>query len=51
MDYITDPVDGICIYAEPDTYWIRAAGHDETEYIKRYSGRADCAYERFFERF
>lgn len=48
MDYITDPVDGICIYAEPDTYWIRAAGHDETEYIKRYSGRAPIVHMKDF---
>jgi len=40
MDYITDPVNGITIYAEPDTYWITVAGKDPAEYIKRYSGRA-----------
>lgn len=40
MDYITDPVDGTCIYAEPDTYWITVAGKDPVEFIKRYSGRS-----------
>ncbi|PZG40410.1 sugar phosphate isomerase [Listeria ivanovii] len=48
MDFITDPVNGICIYAEPDTYWIRAAGHDEGEFIKRYSGRAPIVHMKDF---
>lgn len=48
MDFITDPVNGICIYAEPDTYWIKAAGHDETEFIKRYSGRAPIVHMKDF---
>lgn len=39
MDYITDPVDGLCIYAEADTYWLTVAGKDPVDYIKRYSGR------------
>lgn len=39
MDYITDPVNGISIYAEADTYWITVAGKDPVEFIKRYSGR------------
>jgi len=39
MDYITDPVNGISIHAEPDTYWITVAGKDPVEFIKRYSGR------------
>ncbi|MBC2266849.1 sugar phosphate isomerase/epimerase [Listeria sp. FSL L7-0083] len=48
MDYMTDPVNGVCIYAEPDTYWIRAAGHEETEFIKRYSGRAPIIHMKDF---
>ncbi|WP_271005341.1 sugar phosphate isomerase/epimerase family protein [Listeria seeligeri] len=48
MDFITDPVNGISIYAEPDTYWIRAAGHDEVEFIKRYSGRAPIVHMKDF---
>ncbi|MGG7178010.1 sugar phosphate isomerase/epimerase family protein [Clostridium paraputrificum] len=39
MDYITDPVNGISVYAEADTYWITVAGKDPVEFIKRYSGR------------
>lgn len=39
LDYITDPVDGMCVYAEPDTYWMSVAGKDPVEEIKRYSGR------------
>ncbi|MBC2255611.1 sugar phosphate isomerase/epimerase [Listeria ivanovii] len=48
MDFITDPVNGVCIYAEPDTYWIRAAGHDEGEFMKRYSGRAPIVHMKDF---
>ncbi|EIA19080.1 sugar phosphate isomerase/epimerase family protein [Listeria fleischmannii] len=40
MDFVTDPENGISIYAEPDTYWISASDIDPVEYIKRYSGRA-----------
>lgn len=39
LDYITDPVDGICIYAEPDTYWMSVAEENPVESIKKYSGR------------
>ena len=39
MEYITDPVNGTCVYAEPDTYWITVAGKDPVEEIKKYSGR------------
>lgn len=40
MDYITDPVNGVCIYPEPDTYWMTVAGENPVEAIKKYSGRA-----------
>lgn len=39
MDYITDPVNGISVYAEADTYWMTVAGENPVEFIKRYSGR------------
>ncbi|ASN04324.1 sugar phosphate isomerase/epimerase family protein [Virgibacillus necropolis] len=40
LDYLTDPVDGICIYSEPDTYWMTVAGENPVETLKKYSGRA-----------
>ena len=40
LDYITDPVNGYTVYAEPDTYWMTIAGDDPVESIKKYSGRA-----------
>ncbi|MHC5252392.1 sugar phosphate isomerase/epimerase family protein [Listeria kieliensis] len=48
MDYITDPVSGISIYAEPDTYWISASNVDPVEYVKRYSGRAPIIHMKDF---
>lgn len=40
LEYITDPVDGTLVYAEPDTYWMTVAGADPVEEIKQYSRRA-----------
>ena len=40
LEYITDPVDGTLVYAEPDTYWMTVAGTDPVEEIKQYSRRA-----------
>ncbi|MBC1573952.1 sugar phosphate isomerase/epimerase [Listeria booriae] len=48
MDYLTDPENGVCVYAEPDTYWISAAGHNPVEYVKRYSGRAPIVHMKDF---
>ncbi|WP_239253548.1 sugar phosphate isomerase/epimerase family protein [Listeria ilorinensis] len=48
MDYLTDPENGISLYAEPDTYWISVAGMDPVEYIKRYSGRAPIIHMKDF---
>ena len=39
MEYITDPVNCISIYAEPDSYWMSVAGKNPVEEIKKYSGR------------
>ncbi|CAM3599865.1 sugar phosphate isomerase/epimerase [Erysipelothrix urinaevulpis] len=39
MQYITDPVNGIGIYAEPDTYWMSIAGHDPLKEMHYFSGR------------
>lgn len=54
LDYLTDPEAGICIYPEPDTYWMRVAGEDPVESIKKYSGRAPIIhlkdYKHGFER-
>ena len=37
LDYITDPVHGVCIYAEPDTYWMSIAGKDPLEECQLYT--------------
>lgn len=40
MEYITDPVSGQFVYAEPDTYWMTVSGADPLAEIKQYSRRA-----------
>ncbi|KRK70398.1 sugar phosphate isomerase/epimerase family protein [Lacticaseibacillus nasuensis] len=40
LSYITQPQNGLSIVAEPDTYWITAAGIDPVEEIKQFSNRA-----------
>lgn len=44
MDYICDPVDGLFIYPEPDTYWITVAGHSVCDYIDKYQGQIDIIH-------
>ncbi|WP_461218084.1 sugar phosphate isomerase/epimerase family protein [Lapidilactobacillus salsurivasis] len=44
LDYVTDPVYGMGIYSEPDTYWISVAGKDPVEEFKKFSGRAPIVH-------
>lgn len=44
LDYITDPVFGMAVYAEPDTYWISVAGKDPLEEFRKFSGRAPIVH-------
>lgn len=44
LDYLTDPVYGTGIYAEPDTYWISVAGKDPLTEFQKYSGRAPIVH-------
>ncbi|NGP46190.1 TIM barrel protein [Bacillaceae bacterium SIJ1] len=49
LDFMTDPVHGVCIYAEPDTYWMAVAGENPVESIKKYSGRAPVVHLKDFK--
>jgi sugar phosphate isomerase/epimerase len=49
IDFITDPVNGICIYPEPDTYWMTIAGENPVETIKKYSGRAPILHLKDYQ--
>ncbi|MGT2964673.1 sugar phosphate isomerase/epimerase family protein [Streptococcus acidominimus] len=44
LDYITAPEYGLGIYAEPDTYWVSAAGRDPVEEFKKFSHRAPIVH-------
>lgn len=48
LDYITRQVNGLGIYAEPDTYWISVAGKDPLEEFKKFSYRAPIVHLKDF---
>jgi len=39
LDYLMAPVGNRFLYPEIDTYWVKYAGQDPLEYIRKYSGR------------
>lgn len=49
LQYVTDPVNNIAVYSEPDTYWITCGGGDPVEDIKMYSGRAPMLHFKDFK--
>lgn len=56
LDFLYNNVDPQLLFAELDTFWVKYAGEDPIEYIKKYSGRCPLVHlkdmedgeERFF---
>ncbi|KIL40904.1 xylose isomerase [Gordoniibacillus kamchatkensis] len=39
LDYLMTPVGNQFLYPEVDTYWVKMAGHDPLDYIRKFPGR------------
>ncbi len=48
LDYLYDSVSPELLATEIDTCWIKYAGEDPTEYLKKYAGRADVIHLKDF---
>ena len=49
LQFLTDPVFNIGLYAEPDTYWMACGGENPVESIKDYASRCPVVHLKDFK--
>ena len=49
LDWLYDTIDASLLETEIDTCWVRYAGYDPAEYVKKYTGRAPIVHLKDFK--